>query len=67
MSDTKKNLLNQEAKQQCDNMIAEPGIRRSFQCARDATGKDGLCNVCRAAKLRGRKRTEEMYAKEENL
>lgn len=39
----------------------ETGLRsRARQCSREA-GEDGFCNVCRAAQLRGDKRSEAHY------
>lgn len=38
----------------CWNVIAGRGGGPSHGCNRPATGSDGLCNICRAAKARGR-------------
>ena len=38
----------------CKNVIYTPGMWRGYRCDRDANPeKDGLCNVCHAAKKRG--------------
>ena len=39
----------------CQNFLTSPGFTSSIQCNRVATGDDGLCNVCRAAILRGKR------------
>lgn len=38
----------------CSNILAPRGGGSSYRCTRDVTGSDGLCNICRAAKARGR-------------
>ena len=43
----------------CSNERSMSGRWSLVRCSRRATGDDGLCNVCRAAKKRGEKQSQE--------
>lgn len=40
--------------EKCGNFLQPKGGGPSYRCIRPSTGSDGLCNICRAAKARGR-------------
>jgi hypothetical protein len=48
-----------ETRTRCKNMKEQGGLRFPARCHRDATGDDGLCNICRAAIERGKRKQEE--------